>query len=182
MLVVTELTCIISYTQLTAISSHLDSLFETSLLISAANSNRCLSAHLASAIDCTVSHRVFVLFSVTDIIIINITFTSYHNISCVWNRVKPCAQGSSCNNLMKHLKLRYMDNCKSTSDWLVKKIQNREQNFIIWNSYINNCITSSHSCHPHLGTCTVTLVFVVPRQRTVPSYAASCWLHPWACR
>ena len=29
--------------------------------------------------------------------------------------------------------------------------------------------------HPHLGTCTVTLVFVVTRQRTVPpSYAASC--------
>jgi len=73
---------------------------------------------------------------------------------------------------------------KSTSDWLVKKIQNREQNFIIWNSYKHNCITSSHSCHPHLGTCRiVTLVFVVPRQRTVlPSYAASCWLHPWALR
>jgi hypothetical protein len=65
---------------------------------------------------------------------------------------------------------------KSTSDWLVKKIQKREQNFIIWKSYIHNCITSPHSCHPHLGTCrTVTLVFVVPRQRTVPpSYAASC--------
>ena len=63
---------------------------------------------------------------------------------------------------------------KSTSDWLVKKIQNREQNFIIWNSYIYNCITSPHSCRPHLGTCrTVTLVFVVPLQRTVPpSYAA----------
>jgi hypothetical protein len=38
---------------------------------------------------------------------------------------------------------------KSTSDWLVKKIQNREQNFIIWNSYTHNCITSPHSCHPH---------------------------------
>jgi hypothetical protein len=58
---------------------------------------------------------------------------------------------------------------KSTSDWLVKKIQNREQNFIIWNSYIHNSITSPHSCHPHLCICrTVTLVFVVPRQRTVP--------------
>ena len=50
---------------------------------------------------------------------------------------------------------------KSTSDWLVKKIQNKEQNVTIWNSYIHNCITSPHSCHPHLGTCTVTLVFVV---------------------
>jgi hypothetical protein len=29
---------------------------------------------------------------------------------------------------------------KSASDLLVKKIQNREQNFIIWNSYIHNCI------------------------------------------
>jgi len=29
---------------------------------------------------------------------------------------------------------------KSTSDWLVKKVQNREQNFIIWNSYVHNCI------------------------------------------
>jgi hypothetical protein len=66
---------------------------------------------------------------------------------------------------------------KSTSDWLVKKIQNIEQNFIIWNIYIRNCITSPHSCHPHLGTCcTVTLVFVVPRQRTVPpSYAVNCY-------
>jgi len=64
---------------------------------------------------------------------------------------------------------------KSKSDWLVRKIQNREQNFVVWNSYINNCITSPHSCHPHLGICrTVTLVFVVPRQRTVaPSYAAN---------
>jgi len=63
---------------------------------------------------------------------------------------------------------------KSESDWLFKKIQNREQNFIMWNSYIYNCITSPHSCHPHLGACrTVTLVFVVPLQRTVPpSYAA----------
>jgi len=62
---------------------------------------------------------------------------------------------------------------KSTSDWLVKKIQNREQNFIMWNSYIYNCITSPHSCHLYLGTCTVTLVFVVPLQRTVPpGYAA----------
>ena len=51
---------------------------------------------------------------------------------------------------------------KSTSDWLIKKIQHREQNFTIWNSYIDNCTTSPHSCHPHLGTCcTVTLVFVV---------------------
>jgi hypothetical protein len=66
---------------------------------------------------------------------------------------------------------------KSTSDWLVKKIQNREHNFIIWNSYIHNCITSPHSCHPHLGTCrTLILVFVVPRHRTVPpSYAASTY-------
>jgi hypothetical protein len=64
----------------------------------------------------------------------------------------------------------------STSDWLVKKIQDREQNFIIWNNYIHNCITSPHSCHPHLGNSpTVTLVFVVRRQRTVPPiYAASC--------
>ena len=37
---------------------------------------------------------------------------------------------------------------KSTSDWLVKKVHNREQNFIIWNSYIHNCINSPHSCHP----------------------------------
>jgi len=44
---------------------------------------------------------------------------------------------------------------KSTFDWLVKKIQDREQNFIIWNSYIHNCITSPHCRHPHLGTCTV---------------------------
>jgi len=44
-----------------------------------------------------------------------------------------------------------------------------------------NCITSPRSCHPHLGTCTVTLVFLAPLQKTVPpSYAASCWLHPWA--
>ena len=73
---------------------------------------------------------------------------------------------------------------KSTSDWLVKKIQNREQNFITWNSYLHNCITSPHSCHSHLGTCrTATLVFVVPCQRTVPpSHAARCWLHPWALR
>jgi len=65
---------------------------------------------------------------------------------------------------------------KLTSNWLVKKMQNGEQNFIIWNIYIHNCIASPHSCHSHLGTCrTVTLVFVVPRQRTVqPSYAASC--------
>jgi hypothetical protein len=64
---------------------------------------------------------------------------------------------------------------KSTSDWLVKKLQNREQSFIIWNSYIHNCSTSPHSYHPHLGICrTVTLVFVVPHQSTVPpSYAAS---------
>ena len=66
---------------------------------------------------------------------------------------------------------------------MVKKIQNREQNFIIWNSYIHNWITSPHSCHPHLGTCgTVTLVFIVPRQKTVPpSYAAksvSCFWYP----
>jgi hypothetical protein len=48
---------------------------------------------------------------------------------------------------------------KSTSDWLVKTIQKREQDLIIWNSYTHNCITSPHSCHPHLGTCpTVTLV------------------------
>jgi hypothetical protein len=41
-------------------------------------------------------------------------------------------------------------------------------------SYIHNCITFPHSCRPHLGTCrTVTLVFVVPLQRTVlPSNAA----------
>ena len=50
---------------------------------------------------------------------------------------------------------------KSTSDWLVKKIQNKEQNVTMWNSYIHNCIISPHSCHPHVGTCTVTLVFVV---------------------
>jgi hypothetical protein len=57
---------------------------------------------------------------------------------------------------------------KSTSDWLVKKIQKGEQNFIIWKSYICNCITSPHGCHPHLGTCrTVTLVFLVLHQRTV---------------
>jgi len=31
---------------------------------------------------------------------------------------------------------------KPTSDLLVKKIQNIEQNFIIQNSYIHNCITS----------------------------------------
>jgi hypothetical protein len=34
------------------------------LFISAANSKRCLRAHLASAMDCTVSRRVFTLFSV----------------------------------------------------------------------------------------------------------------------
>jgi hypothetical protein len=70
---------------------------------------------------------------------------------------------------------------KSTSDWLVKTMQNTEHNFIIRNSYIHNCSTSPHSCHPHLDICcTVTLVFVVPRQRTVPpSYAASCWLLLW---
>ena len=56
---------------------------------------------------------------------------------------------------------------KSTSDWLVKRIQNTEQNFIIWNSYIHICITSPHSCHPHLGTCrTMALAFAVFRQRT----------------
>jgi hypothetical protein len=58
---------------------------------------------------------------------------------------------------------------KSTSDWLVKKIQNREQYFIIWNGYIHYCITSPHSCHPHLGAYrAVTLVFLVPLQRTLP--------------
>ena len=59
--------------------------------------------------------------------------------------------------------------------WL-KKNTKREQNLIIWNSYIHNCITSPHSCHPHLGTFRiVTLVFVVSRQRTVPpSYTARC--------
>jgi len=31
---------------------------------------------------------------------------------------------------------------KSTSDWLVKKIQNREQKFIIWNSYVHTYITA----------------------------------------
>jgi len=56
----------------------------------------------------------------------------------------------------------------------LRKMQNSEQNFIIWISYIHNCITSRHSFHPHLGTChTVTLVFVVPRQRTVPPIYAS---------
>jgi hypothetical protein len=57
------------------------------------------------------------------------------------------------------------------------KIQNTEQNFIVGNSYVHNCITSPQCCHPHLGTChTVTLDFVVPRQRTVPpSYVASCF-------
>jgi len=63
------------------------------------------------------------------------------------------------------------------------KLYYMEQNFIIWNktllygtvTYIHYCITSPHIFHPHLGTCrTVTLVFVVPLQRTVPSsYAAS---------
>ena len=76
------------------------------------------------------------------------------------------------------MRLEHWQNMRAipTSNWLVKKIQNREQNLIIWNSYIHNCITSPHSCHPHLGTChTMTLVFVVPRQRTVlPSCAASC--------
>ena len=72
---------------------------------------------------------------------------------------------------------------KSTSDWLVKKIPNREKHFTIWSSYIHNCITSPHSCYPHLGTCTVTQVFVVTRQRTAPpSHAAGFWLHPWALR
>jgi len=84
----------------------------------------------------------------------------------------------------ENLRLAYTTRAipKSTSDWLVKKIQNREQNFIVWSSYVHNCITSPHSCHPHVGAChIVTLVFVVPRQRRVlPSYAASCWLHPWA--
>ena len=63
---------------------------------------------------------------------------------------------------------------KSTSDCLVERIQNTEQNFIIWNRYIHICITSPHSCHPHLGTChTVALAFAVPHQRTAPpSYAA----------
>ena len=64
-------------------------------------------------------------------------------------------------------------------DWLKKyKIEN---NILLYGTvtYIN-CITSPHSCHPHLGTCcTVTLGFVVTRQRTVPpSYVASCWLQP----
>jgi hypothetical protein len=50
-------------------------------------------------------------------------------------------------------------------------------------TYIHNCITSPHSCHPHLDTCrTVTLVFVVSFQRTVPpSYAVksvSCFWYP----
>jgi hypothetical protein len=63
---------------------------------------------------------------------------------------------------------------KSTSNWLVKKVQNREQNLFIWNSYIYNCINSPNSCHPHLGTCTVALVFAVRLQRTVPPrFAAS---------
>jgi len=52
----------------------------------------------------------------------------------------------------------------------------REKNFITWNSYIHNCITSTHICHPYLGTCpNVILVSVVPRQTTAPpSYAAKC--------
>ena len=55
-----------------------------------------------------------------------------------------------------------------------KNIQNREQNFIIWNSYIHICTTSPHSCHPHLGTCrTVALACVGSRHRMAPpSYAA----------
>ena len=62
------------------------------------------------------------------------------------------------------------------SGWLKKyKIENKTLLYVTV-TYIHNCITSPHSCHPHLGTCrTVTLVFAVPRQRTVPpSYAASC--------
>ena len=59
--------------------------------------------------------------------------------------------------------------------WL-KKIQNRDQHFIIRNSHISNYVTSPHSCHPHLGTCcTVTLVCVVNRQTTLQlSDAAIC--------
>ena len=84
------------------------------------------------------------------------------------------------------LRLRYVDLVvslntwaipKSTSNWLAKK-KNREQNFIIHNSHTHthNCITSPHSCRPHSGTCrTITLVFAVPRHRTLPpSYATSC--------
>jgi hypothetical protein len=73
---------------------------------------------------------------------------------------------------------------QSRIGWLKKyKIENKTL-FYGTLTYIHNCITSPHSCHPHLDTCpTVTLVFVVPRQRTVPpSCAASCWLHPWALR
>ena len=86
-----------------------------------------------------------------------------HQLNCRWN----CAyyfKETSCTRAIP----------KSTSDWLVKRIQNTEQNFIIWNRYIHICITSPHSCHPHLGTChTVALAFAVPCQRMVPpSYAA----------
>jgi hypothetical protein len=58
---------------------------------------------------------------------------------------------------------------KSTSDWLVKKGKNREQNFITYKTYIHNCITFPHSCHPNSGTCrTVTPAFAIPCHRTAP--------------
>jgi hypothetical protein len=61
-----------------------------------------------------------------------------------------------------------------------KKNTQRRTKLYYMEQLIHNCITSPHSCHPHLGTCRiVTLVFVAPRQRTVPpSYAASSRLHP----
>jgi hypothetical protein len=64
------------------------------------------------------------------------------------------------------------------------KIQNREQNFIIYKVYIHKSVTSPRGCYPHLGTChSVTLVFVVTRQRMVlPNYVDSCSLHPCALR
>jgi len=62
---------------------------------------------------------------------------------------------------IKCMQLRGQFQNQSLIGWL-KKMQNREQNFIICKSNIHNCITSPHSCHPYLGTCcTVTPVFVV---------------------
>jgi hypothetical protein len=53
----------------------------------------------------------------------------------------PCALGPSHFSLPLQSTRNTRTIPKSTSDWPVKKIQNREQNFIIWNSYIHNCIT-----------------------------------------
>ena len=83
---------------------------------------------------------------------------------------------SSCSKfvVLQHKNSKYVGKSKIILRLNGLKNTKQRTKLFIWNSYIYNSITSPHSFHPHLGTCrTVTLVYVVPLQRTVPpSYAA----------